>query len=212
MAHTRILALAQLCPRTGPLVDIGSDHGLLVRYLYQQGFPYPLYASELTAASFQGLKASLEDLPIHVYQADGLARLPKAITSVVIAGMGGQLISKILTQGETSLSHVNHLILAPHRDAALLRTWLMDHGWQIQAEAFILEANHGYPLMLASKGNMVLDVIQRNYGPILIQKKAEDFCRWLQQEAILLKEKLRHVEDEEKRQCLEWITQYVKNR
>jgi tRNA (adenine22-N1)-methyltransferase len=211
MASRRILALASLVPLTGPVVDIGSDHGQLIRTLYQQDFPYPLFASELTNTSFQTLKHALHDLPVTTYQADGLTRLPLGVNTVVISGMGGQLIQHILNKGINHLTNVTTVILGPQRDSYVVREWLMNHGWMLDHEQWLVEADQGYPLLRATRGTMMLTSMELHYGPKLIQAKDQAYCAWLKKEALTLSKQLTFSDNKEKQTRLEWIQHYVSN-
>lgn len=212
MPSQRMLALVSLVPSNGAVVDIGSDHGQLVRLLWQANFPHELYATELTHASYQTLHHALHDLPIHTYQADGLAALPEAVATIVIAGMGGQLIQKILTKGEAQLKSVQTLVLGPQRDAHIVRIWLMDHGWTLDQEGWVEEAGQSYPLLKAIRGKMQLTAIEAHYGPLLIASRNPQFCQWLNKEASALSKSLAFEENKDKRARLDWILTYVSNR
>lgn len=211
MPSQRLLTLASLCPTTGPLLDVGSDHGQLLKILFQQGFGFPLYGSELTLASFLSLKKSVEDFPFTIYQANGLQDLPKAVTTIVIAGMGGLLMIEILTAGIERLKTMDHMVLGPQRDVHHLRHWLVNHGWQISEERFVLEGNQGYPLLLAKPGKMVLTDIEARYGPRLIAQRDPNLLVWLSQEKLALSTALSFRHDHEKQNRLEWIEHYVKH-
>ena len=212
MASQRLQTLASLCPTNGPLVDIGSDHGQLLQILFAQGFNFPLYGSELSTSSFQSLKKSTEDYPVRVYQADGLNQLPIGVTTIVIAGMGGLLIIEMLTKGLASLTKIQSLVLGPQRDVHKLRHWLADHGWAITQEKFVLEADQGYPLIVAERGQMRLTDIEASYGPILIKQRDPVFLQWLMLEKLTLSKALTLHDNKEKQTRLEWINKYVNNR
>lgn len=211
MASRRILALASLVPLTGPVVDIGSDHGQLIRTLYQQGFSFPMFASELTNESVQNLNHALQDLPVKIYQADGLTHLPLGVKTVVISGMGGQLIHKVLSKGIHHLTDVTTLILGPQRDSYVVREWLMQHGWTLDHEQWLVEADQGYPLLRAVKGRMTLTTMELYYGPLLIKAKDQAYCDWLKKEALTLSKQLTFSDNKEKQTRLEWIQHYVSN-
>jgi tRNA (adenine22-N1)-methyltransferase len=212
MPSHRLLTLASLCPTHGPLVDIGSDHGQLLQILFQQGFAFRLYGSELSTSSFQSLKKSSEDYPFYLYQANGLDDLPKEVITIVIAGMGGGLIIDILTSGLAALTNIQTLVLGPQRDAQKLRHWLGNHGWTIKKEKFILDHNKGYPLLVVQRGSMTLTEIEACYGPILISQREPAFLDWLELEKRSLTKALAIHDNVEKQTRLDWIHQYVKNR
>jgi tRNA (adenine22-N1)-methyltransferase len=209
MASQRLQTLASLCPTHGPLVDIGSDHGQLLAILFRQGFNFALYGSELSSSSFQSLKKSVEDYPFRLYQADGLSHLPSEVITVVIAGMGGLLIIEMLTKGNASLSTVQTLVLGPQRDVHKLRHWLADHGWMITEEKFVLEADQGYPLLVAQRGQMRLTDIEASYGPILIKHRDPVFLNWLRLEQLSLSKALALHDNKDKQTRLDWINHYV---
>jgi tRNA (adenine22-N1)-methyltransferase len=212
MPSQRLLTLASLCPTQGPLVDIGSDHGQLLQILFHQGFSFSLHGSELSNSSFQSLKKSCEDYPFHLYQANGLYDLPEGVFTIVIAGMGGGLIVDILTTGVAALTNIQTLVLGPQRDAQKLRQWLANHGWNISLEKFVMEADKGYPLIVAQRGSMTLTDIEATYGPILITQREPAFLDWLQLEIHSLTKALALHDNKDKQTRLDWINQYVKDR
>ncbi len=212
MVSRRIETIASLCPFTGPLIDIGSDHGQLLQVLIQKGFAFPLHATELSEASFKGLRHALQDLNVHVYQANGLTHLSPSIETVVITGMGGNLIQEILDGGKSKLAKVNTIILGPQRDPYIVRTWLQRNQWNITHETFVYEDEKGYPFIIAKKGNMTLTEMEAWYGPWLIRKQEPEFLTWLRLEAKQLTADLKLHKHDVKQLRLEWIQQYVKNR
>lgn len=212
MASQRLQTIAALCPTHGPLVDIGSDHGQLLAILFHQGFNFPLYGSELSTSSFQSLKKSVEDYPFRLYQADGLTHLPREVITIVITGMGGLLMIEMLTKGNADLSTIQTLVLGPQRDVHKLRHWLGDHGWIITEEKFVLEADNGYPLIVAQRGQMSLTDIEARYGPILIKQRDSVFLNWLRLEQLSLSKTLALHNNIDKQTRLDWINHYVNNR
>jgi tRNA (adenine22-N1)-methyltransferase len=207
----RLLLLASLCPHDAPLVDIGSDHGYLPQALIKQGFTNKLYATELSEASFRSLQYALQEHNVIVYQANGFLHLPDLVKTAVLTGMGGQLIINILSQYPEQTRRLTTLVLGPQRDSHLLRFWLMNHGWQISKEAFVLEDGQAYPFIVATPGKMTLSMIESWYGPCLIKQPNEDLLSWLTSEAQHLTKALSFQDHQEKRQRLEWILQYVKH-
>jgi tRNA (adenine22-N1)-methyltransferase len=211
MYPRRLFTLASLCPQDAALADIGSDHGLLPRQLWQQGFPHALYATELSTSSVQQLKTNLADLPVNVYQADGLVGLPKAVKTVVIAGMGGRLITNLLSAQPNTLSEVDTLILGPQRDQAFVRWWLKDHGWTITQEAFVYEHEQPYAFIVANRGAMALTPYTAEFGPLLIANPNPDFLTWMHHEITIGKTILLKNDNQLKRERLEWMAHYVKH-
>lgn len=51
--------------------------------------------------------------------------------SLLIAGMGGGLTVRILSEGEPLLSGFRELILEPQSDIDRVRAWLLEHGFSL---------------------------------------------------------------------------------
>ena len=59
--------------------------------------------------------------------------------SLLIAGMGGGLTVRILSEGELLLSGFRELILEPQSDIDRVRVWLVEHGFFLAQENFVEE-------------------------------------------------------------------------
>ncbi len=108
----RLKAVAALVTGDGTIADIGTDHAYIPIYLIQTGAaahaiamdvnPGPLARAQEHIGQY-GLSASIE-----TRLSDGLARLrPGEADSVVIAGMGGALMTRILDEGCDRLDGVS---------------------------------------------------------------------------------------------------------
>ena len=81
---------------------------------------------------------------------DGLAALKAGEgDTVLIAGMGGILMEKILHEGRETLSSVRELILQPQSEIRQFRTWLREQGLRITDEKMVEEDGKFYPMMRA---------------------------------------------------------------
>lgn len=134
----RLALLAGLVRGGSVVADIGSDHGYLVAWLVGRGIcphgyacdvnPMPLERSRSTARRF-----GVED-KITFLLSDGLEQLEEnAADDIVIAGMGGDLIARILG-GAGWKSGEKRYLLQPMTRADELRRWLCASGYEICAE------------------------------------------------------------------------------
>ena len=63
---------------------------------------------------------------------DGLQKLNgNEAEAVLIAGMGGSLVIKILDEGKHALEGVKELVLSPHTEADLVREYLKTTDFQL---------------------------------------------------------------------------------
>ena len=125
----RLKAVADYVDNGARLADIGSDHAYLPTYLMQKLVIDFAVAGEVVKGPFEIAKnhvaeADLSDR-IVVRLANGLGAIENTdkIDTIVIAGMGGILISEILEAGKEKLGHVKRLILQPNNHEESLRQW-----------------------------------------------------------------------------------------
>lgn len=176
----RIETIASLISSdNGDLLDIGSDHGYLPLLLLKGGFSSKLYASENKLGPFNNLTISLKGTDITCLFGDGLEVYQENIKQVVIAGMGGRLISKILDEGKIHLASIERLILEPQTDEGEMRRCLNDLKWKQIYGVYIKEKGHIYPIEIYVKGEEKLSEDEIEFGKYQLNNKD-----------LLLKEKL----------------------
>lgn len=155
--NRRLSAIAA-CIESGPgFVDVGTDHGYLPAYFAQSGYPGRILASDikpepLNAARRTASQAGVEER-IEFLLCDGLALCsPDAVDTIVIAGMGGDAIVKILDEAEWCMDGRYRLILQPMTKAEVVRYWLAYNGFEIKAELLAEEGGSLYQILVARFG------------------------------------------------------------
>ncbi len=153
----RLKALASLAKEGTGLIDVGRDHGYLPVMLAQSGYKGKLFASDirpepLAAAKKTALAAGLSER-IRFLLCDGLSLCPpEDIDTIVIAGMGGDMIVKILDEAEWCMDEHFRLILQPATKAEVVRYWLVYNEFSIVSEHLIEEGGIIYQTILAVFG------------------------------------------------------------
>lgn len=153
----RLLKIASLIPNGETLADVGTDHGYIPLYLFQNDVisyaiamdvnPMPLKRAEdnICAAGY-GNKCEFR-------LSDGLEKLSEGeVTSVVIAGMGGLLMIDIIMRGKSVINDDTKLFLQPMIAAPELRLFLFENGFTIENEYVIQEENKFYNIICALRG------------------------------------------------------------
>ena len=142
----RLLALARLVKAGSRVADIGTDHGYLPAYLLSEGISPQVYCCDIhplpleRAAQTFSASALFEGVSFRC--ADGLLGLDSSDTDViVIAGMGGDLIAKILTNGFFDGKHYQDkvFLLQPMTKAEKLREYLAKAGFVRENEQLVEE-------------------------------------------------------------------------
>ncbi|MFV0556218.1 MAG: tRNA (adenine(22)-N(1))-methyltransferase [Lactovum sp.] len=172
----RLQTLADLVPQSSRLADIGSDHAKIPIYLVEKSRVNYVLAGEVAKGPFNIAKEQSQDYPeIQVRLADGLDAIYEEdkIETILIAGMGGRLITEILEKGKEKLTSVSYLILQANNEEANLRYWLQENNFQIKKEFILEEKKKIYEIVFAQKGKMNLTDKELKYG--LFLEKSEVF-------------------------------------
>ena len=173
----RLKAVAEMITPGIPVADIGCDHAYLPIYLVRENISPYVIACDVNAGPIVRAQENIDDVDlsesIDVRQGDGLSVLtPGEVKSVVLAGMGGKLMIRILSEGDDVLTDVSELVLEPQSDVAAVRHFLQDGGYRIISENMISEEGKFYPVIKAVHGSMDWDrEIYFRYGKILLREE-----------------------------------------
>ena len=152
----RLSAIADMVTTGNRLVDVGCDHGYLPVYLIQQkkipsAIAMDVRKGPLSRAKEHILQYGLEEY-IQTRLSDGLENLKAGEgDTLVIAGMGGPLMERILTDGKSVRDSFSELILQPQSDIPHFRRFIQSQGWEITEEKIVEEDGKFYPMMRVVK-------------------------------------------------------------
>lgn len=150
----RLQSVADLVGECSTIADVGTDHGYIPVYLVAKGkagkaIAMDINAGPLSRAEEHILQYGLEK-EIETRLSDGCRALkPKEADVIVIAGMGGALMRRILIQGEEIARAAKKLVLQPQSEAAAFREFLFAEGYQITEEDMVVEEDKYYPVIAA---------------------------------------------------------------
>lgn len=184
----RLKLVASMISDTGSVADIGTDHGYIPIYMVlERGFGRT-FAMDVNEGPLLRARENIEKYGVSEYVetrlSDGLSGLLEGeAESIVIAGMGGILIKRILSDGMKIAKTAKELILSPHSDIPLLRTFLKDNDFTVVDENIIFDENKYYFIFKAVNGKMEFeDELDSVYGHILFEKKLQVFREYLMKE------------------------------
>lgn len=155
--NRRLRAIAALVKNGKGLADVGTDHGYLPVYLAEHGYSGALFASDIREGPLSAARktAGEHDLSarIRFLLCDGLALCPPdEIDTIVIAGMGGDMIVKILDEAEWCMDQRYRLILQPMTKPEVLRYWLVNNEFKISGESIVEDSGTLYQIVDAVFG------------------------------------------------------------
>lgn len=178
----RLKKVTTYIPEGSKIADIGSDHAYLPCYGVQKGILRHAVAGEVNKGPFDSALSQVKALGlenrIEVRMGDGLEVISAhEVSVVVIAGMGGQLISNILNRGKDRLPGVERLVLQPNMGAKFIREWLEVNGWVLVAESILEEDEKIYEILVAERSENPenLTEAEKLLGPYLMQEKSDTF-------------------------------------
>lgn len=157
------------------VADIGTDHGYLLIGCMEKGLKFcqgvenklgPYLVAEANLNNY------IQDGRIKLSLSDGLKDLDPLIDTVVIAGMGGELISKIIDESLTKAKTLKKLILEPNVRCYELRKHLNLNGFTIYNEEIINDNDKYYEIMEVKFTNSLPTLSENEllFGPILLKK------------------------------------------
>ena len=139
------------------LADIGTDHGQLPVYLYEEGICPRVILADISEPSLAKAKetagAGQFGSGISFRVGNGLQVLePGEADVVVIAGMGGRLIRDILAEDHVKTRSFSRFVFQPRTASGPLRKWLSEAGFSILREDIVREGQFLPEIITASPG------------------------------------------------------------
>lgn len=173
----RLTKVAEFVTNGSKIADIGCDHAHTSIYLVEQN----RIASSIAMDINEGpIKRAIENISLYGYEdkiktrlSDGAKKLRKGeADTILISGMGGGLIKKILTESEAVIRDVSELVLQPQSEISEVRRCIHGLGFKIVKEDMLTEDNKHYTIMKAKKGEEAYNKeIEYRYGKLLLEQK-----------------------------------------
>ena len=182
----RLSTLLELLPPVPFLADVGSDHAYLPAAAILSGKALAAQAIDNKEGPFARMEKTRAALGLEgrlfLSLSSGLDDLDPLARTVVLAGMGGELISSILLKGREKLSPVDTLLLDAHSEQGLLQRTLLGLGYRPEEGRFIEEGGKFYSLERWSKGSYEgpLGPFEERYGLLPSAGREEAFLAFLQ--------------------------------
>lgn len=149
----RLETIIERMPTSGCLADVGCDHAYVAIEAVRRGRAARALACDVRKGPLQqaaehilcaGLAGKIE-----TRLSDGLEKVaPGEADTVVVAGMGGPLMERIL-QGR--LGDFAHFVLSPQSEIPHFRRFLLAEGMQIDEETMLIDEGKYYVILNVSQ-------------------------------------------------------------
>ncbi len=196
----RLQAVADFVTAGYITADIGTDHAYIPIYLIEhkvspKAFAMDINEGPLLRAKEHVMECGYEN-QITLRLSDGMKALKEGeAQTAIIAGMGGGLVMKILTDSWNVTCSLKECILQPQSEIAKVRMFLLEKGFTFLKEEMILEDGKFYPMMKVIPPSCVENQSQSwtetqvRYGKLLLEQKNPVLKLFLEKE-ISVKEQI----------------------
>lgn len=155
MTLSKRLSVIESLVQTGSRVcDVGTDHGYLPAFLYKSGKCKSVCATDIRKKPLENARKNLNEAGaqgVKLYLCDGLEKITRDMAdTVIIAGMGGEVISGIIDRATFLKDETVTLILQPTTSADRLRDYLANNGFVVLCEKAVCDNGKVYAVMQAN--------------------------------------------------------------
>lgn len=191
----RLNMILSLAPQAGSYCDIGTDHGFIAIALAERGsrvLAVDINSAPLKVAGANVRRRGVKNVELRL--SNGFSAVGEGEAEcAVMAGMGGDLIKRIISAG---IKGAKHLVLQPQSLIYELRDFLSENGFDIVDEELCREEDRFYVSMLARPGSgpVSLSEAEKRLGPVLLKKRPPLFNDYVNDEIRKLRLALSKIE------------------
>lgn len=173
MLTDRLMTMAKEVEKGESVADIGTDHGYLPVYLHKEGISPKVIMADVSKGSLNKARANCKEMcPGEKFDfrlGYGLKVIKRGeVDDIIIAGMGGVLITEILGKDMGKTKTFKKLILQPRTAQGRLRFWLIRKGFDIVNEQLVREGRFICEVITAVAGEPKEEMMLQE-GPDAIQ-------------------------------------------
>lgn len=187
------------------VADVGCDHAFIPIYLVKNGICPGAIAMDIAKGPLETARSNIERYgcsdKIETRLSDGLTGLKKGEAgTVIIAGMGGHLICKILKESYEVFTSVEEIILSPQSDIDIVRSYLSE-SFKCIKEKMVEDEGKYYTIMKYAPGREEpYSKEELFFGRLLIKNRDKVFLDYLEKTKEVLKRNIENIKSHSKGQ------------
>lgn len=163
----RLQIIANQIEQSETMADVGTDHGFLPIYLWERCLSPEVIMTDISSGSLE--KARREccrlypDISFDFRLGDGITVLEEGeVDVIVLAGMGGVLMTEILADDLKKTRSFKKIILQPRTGQGVLRRWLIEHNFIISRESLVREGKYICEILTIGGESEISSRLSRN--------------------------------------------------
>jgi tRNA (adenine22-N1)-methyltransferase len=224
---SRLQAVADMVTEGRKVADIGCDHGYVSIYLCRQKKCPKVIAMDVKKGPLERARTNIARYGLSQYievrLSDGANALQKGeADTLLLAGMGGRLVIRIVGQAFERLGEFEELILQPQSELFLVRAFLRQNEMEIVDETMVLDDGKYYTVIKAQpeadctkgiegrKEKEYRPIVEDYFGPVLLQKRPQVFEKFLEKELEKTEMLLAQIKNPQRTAELQEYLSYVK--
>lgn len=186
--NKRLKCCADFIKKGEIVLDVGTDHGYLPLYLLEAGICSKIYASDINEGPLNKAISNIEKYGYAentvFYLRDGIGNCPSDVTTVVIAGMGGETAAGIIKNA--SFVSYPQIIIQPQSKIKELKEALYSISYNIDDAVLCKDGDRLYIVYKCSHAEeittdyteIVDELLFSNNDPLLVKyiKKIKKLC------------------------------------
>lgn len=209
-------AVASMVTAGNVLADVGTDHGYVPIALVQRKKIPRAIAMDINKGPLQRACEHIAEFRLEDYietrLSDGVAKLEVGeVDTILVAGMGGELVIHILSEGKDVCRSAKELVLQPQSELEKVRKYLRENKYKLVDEDMIIEDGKYYPMMkvVPVEEDVFWDVIPDEairacymYGPLLLKNGNPSLRKFLVNQHKQLTKILKELEKQPESQAI----------
>ena len=184
----RLEVVAKMISPGGVIADIGTDHGYVPIYLIENNICEKVFAADINKGPLERAEEHIREHGlkdrITTVLSNGMEKLGgNNINKVIIAGMGGELICKIMDESPI-MDEIEEIVLSPHSDIYKVRKNIISNNFSIVDEKMVKDSEKYYIVIRAVKtmdnDDNDYNEFELMYGRKLFDNKDKVFLEYLE--------------------------------
>lgn len=190
----RLAIVASFVDKGSFVADVGSDHAELIIYLLDHEVIEKAQGIENKQGPYtrmcMAIKGAGYDEKCLTSLSDGVSALAEDVDTVVVAGMGGRLIARILEEGKGKLDRVKTLVIDAHSERPFLSESIEKLGYKMVDNSFFYDEGIPYDVQKWEKCEEEVSYSpkERVFGPLNLIRKPMEWKHYWRKEEVRLNE------------------------